>query len=231
MENYFNYFTEIEEHFWKKRGTAFLLTTLDWALIDSWKQAHVPIEAVLRGIDRAFEKFDQRKGRTRRVNSLAYCHQAILEVAAEMERGELPHEATPPPFPHDALAAYLEKNAAAVGLAAERLTQQGRAESAGDMKAIADSLREQAAAARQGEAVDLQAMEQRMGILEERMFGILKQTCPEATLLEIRMERDRQMAPYRSQMTAEQVRQLETQFEARKLLESAELPRLSLFYL
>ena len=125
MENYFNYFTEIEEHFWRKRGTAILLTTLDWALIDSWKQANIPIEAVLRGIDRTFEKYDQRKGKTRRVNGLAYCHQGVLEAAQEIERGELPHESAPPPFPHEALAAYLEKNTAAVNRFADKLTALG----------------------------------------------------------------------------------------------------------
>ncbi len=56
MENYFNYYTEIEEYFWKKRGTTLLISTLDWALIDSWKEAQIPLEAVLQGIDRAFEK-------------------------------------------------------------------------------------------------------------------------------------------------------------------------------
>jgi hypothetical protein len=231
MENYFNYFTEIEEHFWRKRGTAILLTTLDWALIDSWKQADIPLEAILRGIDRAFDKSEQRKSRTRRVNSLAYCHQAVLEAAGEMERGQLPHDSTPPPFPHEALAEYLEKNAVTVDAAASRILQQGRADSAGDMRAIAASLREQAALAKSGEAVDLQALEQRMSILEEKMFGILKQSSTENSLVEIRAERDRQLAPFRAKMSTEQVRQLESQFESRKLLELNELPRLSLFYL
>jgi hypothetical protein len=231
MENYFNYFTEIEEHFWKKRGTAILLNTLDWALIDGWKQAQVPIEAVLRGIDRTFEKSEQRKTRTRQVNSLAYCHQAVLEAAGEIERGELPHKSEPPPFPHGALAAYLRKNADAVAKSADRLNQQDRTESATDMRAIASSLFEQAELAVHGSGAGLQELEQRMSVLEEKMLGILRQSCAEDALLEIRGERDRQIAPFRSKMPAEQLRQLEAQFEMRKLLELAELPRLSLFYL
>jgi hypothetical protein len=77
----------------------------------------------------------------------------------------------------------------------------------------------------------LQELEQRMSVLEEKMFSILKLSCPEEKLLVIRAERDRQLAPYRRKMSAEQVRQLEAQFETRMLLEMAELPRLSLFYL
>ena len=91
MENYFNYFTEIEEYFWKKRATSLLLSTLDWALIDSWKEAQIPLDAVLKGIDRAFEKYDARRHKMRKVNSLAYCQQAVLEAAQEQQRVTLQH--------------------------------------------------------------------------------------------------------------------------------------------
>ena len=60
MENYFNYFTEIEEHFQRRRGGILLLSTLDWALIETWKDAGIPLEAVLRGIDGAFERYEKR---------------------------------------------------------------------------------------------------------------------------------------------------------------------------
>src|SRR5438552_19159809 len=77
--NYFNYVTEIEEHFQRARGTSlFLLSPLDWALIESWKNSGVPLEAVLRGIDEAFEKWRARRTRTQMVNSLAFCAQAVL---------------------------------------------------------------------------------------------------------------------------------------------------------
>ncbi len=83
--NYFNYFTEIEDHFQRARGTAlFLLSPLDWALIESWKNAGVPLEAVLRGIDSAFEKWRGRKSKTQKVNSLAFCAQAVLTEAQQM---------------------------------------------------------------------------------------------------------------------------------------------------
>ena len=80
--NYFNYFTEIEEHFQRARGTSlFLLSPLDWAVIENWKNGGVPLEAVLRGIDEAFDKWRSRKVKTRRVNSIAYCTQAVMEAA------------------------------------------------------------------------------------------------------------------------------------------------------
>src|SRR4051812_3011156 len=85
--NYFNYFTEVEEHFQRARGTGlFLMSPLDWALVEGWKNSGVPLEAVLRGIDHAFEKWHAKKGkqRQRMVNSVAWCSQAVQEEANAM---------------------------------------------------------------------------------------------------------------------------------------------------
>jgi hypothetical protein len=78
LQNYFNYFTEIEEHFQRRRGTTLLLSTLDWALIETWKEANIPLQAVLRGIDAAFDAYDRKPSKTRKVNSLAFCSQEVL---------------------------------------------------------------------------------------------------------------------------------------------------------
>src|SRR5258708_23269655 len=85
VENYFNYFTEIEEHYQRRRGTGLLLSTLDWALIETWKQANIPLEAVLRGIDAAFDAYERRPSKTRKINSLAYCSQAVLAAVEDMK--------------------------------------------------------------------------------------------------------------------------------------------------
>src|ERR1019366_5653696 len=98
--NYFNYFTEIEDHFQRARGTSlFLLSPLDWALIETWNESGVPLEAVLRGIDAAFEKWRSRKVKTQMVNSLAFCAQAVLTEARIMAGLAQPKRATAPPFP------------------------------------------------------------------------------------------------------------------------------------
>ena len=116
MENYFNYFTEIEEHYLRRRGTHLLLSTLDWALIETWKNAGVPLEAVLRGIDDAFDKYDQRPSKSKKVNSLAYCSQAVLAAAEDMKEaavgaageGKAQRE---PGFEAAQIAAFLRENA------------------------------------------------------------------------------------------------------------------------
>ena len=93
VRNYFNYFTEIEERFQQRRGALLLLSTLDWALIETWREAGIPLEAALRGIDAAFDKYEarQKRGRMRRINGLAWCAQAVMEAAEELREAAAGH--------------------------------------------------------------------------------------------------------------------------------------------
>ncbi len=83
--NYFNYFTEIEEYFWKKRGAHLLVSPLDWAIVETWRKAGISLPAVLKGIDRAFESYarSRRAAGGRQLKSLAYCVDAVLDAAEE----------------------------------------------------------------------------------------------------------------------------------------------------
>ena len=216
--NYFNYFTEVEEHFQRARGTGlFLLSPLDWALIESWKNSGIPLEAVLRGVDEAFEKWRSRKVKTQMVNSLAFCAQAVLTQAKLMDGSLQPkaRKESAPPFTVDELRRYLETNAQALPP---------------DLSAIADSLRALSAEAEQ-HYLDLESLEQRLTVLEEKMTAAARLRQTEEELLEARRELERQLRPYRGKMTADQLVMLERQYLERNLLERLKLPRLSLFYM
>jgi hypothetical protein len=214
--NYFNYFTEIEEHFQRARGTAlFLMSPLDWALVESWKNAEVPLEAVLRGIDVAFEKWRARRVKAQMVNSLAFCAQAVL-TEAQIMAGAIPaRKEAAPPFPLDDLRTYLEGNAAAL--------PAGFEETAGSLRKLAAEVEQH--------YQDLEGLEQRLTVLEEKMIAAARSRQTEEELLASRQELDRQLRPYRGKMTAEQLSMLEKQYLERHLLERARLPRLSLFYM
>lgn len=219
--NYFNYYTEIEEHFQRTRGTGlFLLSPVDWALIETWKNNGIPLEAVLRGIESAFAKWREKKTKVKQVNSLAYCAQAVHEEAEAMARGGALRASQPvkPPFEVDELKRYLEANALA--LRAKHAAFAGIAESL-------DRLNDEA----EQHYTDLEQLEQRLTALEEKMSAIAKSTQSEDELFEARRRLDSALRPYRSKMTADQLAMLEKQFLERDLLERAELPRLSLFYL
>src|SRR6201990_2635285 len=87
MQNYFNYFTEIEERFQQRRGSLLMLSTLDWALIETWREAGIPVGVVLGGSDNAFDKHDAKTlrspVRTRKINGLAWCAQSIMEAVEQ----------------------------------------------------------------------------------------------------------------------------------------------------
>jgi hypothetical protein len=218
--NYFNYFTEVEERFQKARGTGlFLMSPLDWALVETWKNAGVPLEAVLRGIDAAFEKWRTKKKRGQNVNSVAYCSQAVLAEAQAMA-GVAPsrgHKESAAPFTLEALEAHLTGNA-----------QEIRKQSGFDeIAASLDRLASDAAALFH----DLEDLEQRLTALEDKMIALARSRQTEDDLLRARRELDLQLRPYRGKMTAPQLAMLEKQYLERQLLETAALPRLSLFYL
>jgi len=219
--NYFNYFTEVEEHFQKARGTGlFLLSPLDWALVESWKNAGIPLEAVLRGIDAAFEKWRSRKRKFRQINSLAYCTQAVMEEAQAMAE-IAPAQTRPPapPFTLEELRRYL-----AAGLASLRQRPDTSYES---IAAALEKILEEA----ESHYEDLETLEQRLTALEDKMAAVARSRQSDEDLFQVRRELDRQLRPYRGKMTAAQLAMLEKQYLDRRLLENAGLPRLSLFYL
>jgi hypothetical protein len=216
--NYFNYFTEIEEHFRIARGTGlFLVSPLDWALIETWKNAGVPLEAVLRGIDAAFEKWRAKPVRTRtqKINSLAFCAQAVaLEAQAMAENAPRPRKAVAAPFALDAVREFLARNAAI-------LNQAGQPDLAASLEALDVTAL----------YADLEQLEQRLTAIEEKMIARLRSGSSDEALFEARRSLDLDLKPYRGKMSADQLARLEKQFLERKLLEAARLPRLSLFYL
>ncbi len=219
--NYFNYFTEIEEHFQRARGTSlFLLSPLDWALIETWKNAGVPLEAVLRGVDTAFEKWRSRKVKTQMVNSLAFCAQAVLTEAQLMAdaagaAAQSVKRQAPAPFSIEELREYLRNNAAALAPV--------HAEIAAALERLAGEIEQY--------YEDLESLERRLTVLEEKMIAMERSRQSEEDLVEARRELDRHLRPYRGKMTADQLAMLEKQYLERNLLEKAGLPRLSLFYM
>jgi hypothetical protein len=228
VENYFNYFTEIEEHFQRRRGTILLLSTLDWVLIETWKDAAIPLEAVLRGIDAAFERWERRPFKTRKVNSLAYCAQEVLAAAEEMKEAEVGAarpEQSNAGFTPAQIAAYVEHNANAIELSSAALPQISQAlagETAKSLRALASGKTERSS---------LEDLERRLTVLEDKLFASLLAATPDEQLVSVRAEADRELAPYRRNMTGPQIDQLQKQYVHKRLLERYGLPRLSLFYM
>jgi len=231
--NYFNYYTEIEEYFWQKRGAHLLVSTLDWAVIESWQKAGVPLEIVLKGIDRAFEKYDARR-RGRPIKSLLYCVDAVAQVADETKeaaagRGPSPSSAERPRgFDPEDVVRFFHDNAAALRAAAHVCEQAPLAQAFTETAEALEALAAQPATSAAGNLEDL---ERHLTVFEEKLLGALTQATPADELVALRREVERGLGPYRRKMKAEQLALIENQFLQKKLFERYRLPRLSLFYL
>lgn len=235
--NYFEYFSEIEERFVARRGSLLLLSTLDWALIETWRDAGIPLPAILRGIDTAFDRYDERKarakGRLQKVNGLAWCAQAVMEAATEMAEASvgLPSAQTPRPdtgFETDRIARFLEANAAAVEQAA---TPMPTGTLSPALANTAARLRELSAEVRAGAHGALDELDRTLTVLEERLLAAVVASAAESELVALRETADRELSPYRARMGAVQQRQVREQFVQKRLFEARRLPRLSLFYM
>jgi hypothetical protein len=246
VENYFNYFTEIEEHFHRRRGSTLLLSTLDWALIETWKDAGIPLEAVLRGIDATFDRYEERPARPRKINGLAYCSQEVLAAAEEMKEAAVgarrePKEAAG--LEAGEVSAFLRRNAVVLeqlvkGRMERRPHSQRDACATKQLPTPALPVVENTAKALRDLAEStatmrppLEDLERRLTVMEEKIFAVLLTATPDEELVAVRAQADRELAPYRRKMPAAQIEQLHKQFVHKRLMEESGVPRLSLFYM
>ena len=238
MQNYFNYFTEIEERFQQRRGSLLMLSTLDWALIETWREAGLPLEIVLRGIDDAFDHHDAKlaraRTRVRKINGLAWCSQAIMESAQRAAQASL---AAPAPntaltsaetpetgFEPNRIAAFLRANAEKIAAATlPPPADTTAAETVTRLHTLAGEIDQTPA--------NLEALDRSLTVLEEKLLAALLTATPEATLTGLREQAARELAPFRGKMQAVQIRQVQQQFLGKRLFEAHHLPRLSLFYM
>lgn len=212
MDNYFNYFTEIENHYQTRRESFTLLSTLDWVLIESWKEQGIPLDTVLRGIDRAFSRS------RRRISSLAYCANAVAEIVDE-SKGLKTEEPSPPEFGASELRNYLKQLAVRVRELSSRFAEFGsRIEGVAHLVEALD-------------ASDLRMAENTLTGLEDKLIAIISVAAEEDVLVAVREQVQRELNPFRSKMSVEQLSMLEHQLWKRKLMEHHGVPRLSLFYL
>jgi hypothetical protein len=235
LENYFNYFTEIEECFQRARGVTTLLSTLDWALIESWKEAGIPLEAVLTGIEHTFEKYRKRPQRFRKVNSLAYCSQAVMraaDAAGTVDESGARESGTydEPVFEKRDVASFLKRNAKALEGASKSQEAEGQSVLAQDFSEVGKALAEIAARDAEWDA-DPEGLERQLTSLEDKLSASLTRAAPVELLTSFRTEMDRAMAPYRRNMGRGEAESLERQFIKKGLFEHYNLPRLSLFYM
>ncbi len=236
MENYFNYFTEIEEHFQKRRGQVRPLSPLDWSLIESLREAGVPLAVVLRGVDQAFDRRSKRRRPVGKVNSLAYCTQTIL---AEHERQKESRAGRNDPAAQDGegdldvpqLLKLLES-------ARRRLESLLAGPKAAELPAlrtvvekVLGSLKGIMLEIEASQSLDYEGLELKLNTLEERIVAAILSGMNEESLLEAKQETQQEIQRHKRGLKAEHIAMLEGKLMRKKLLQTFGVPRLSLFYL
>jgi len=233
--NYFNYFTEIEEYFWKKRGSHLLVSPLDWAIMETWQKAGVTLEAVFKGIDRSFESYARsRRGSGKPLKSLAYCTDAVLEAAEEAKEAAAgrssPASAKPgnEPFARDDLRSYFARNTHMLKAAVA-----GRLTNSAFVPLLEEAVRGLESCSILLDSpgrLDVEDLERRLTLFDERIHAGLLLHASQELLLRLRREMDSALSAYRRKMKAEQLDLIERQYLRKRLLEELSIPRLSLFY-
>jgi hypothetical protein len=241
--NYFSYFTDIEQHFVRRRGKHLLVSPLDWALIESWKDMNVPLHIVLRGLDRVFDARDATdRLRPHRINSVLYCHQAVLECFEEFthskvgageaaaDPGRAASLAANAPFSTGAVLSYLSDRVE--NLTALRPAWESKPCPMGPALGRAvERIDELRSSVETTTPLDLESLEQELGRLEEMIYQALVESVSPEELQQLRAEATRQLRDFKKRMSPEVYEQTAENYTAKRLRENYRIPRLSLFYL
>jgi len=236
MDNYFNYFTEIEEHFQNRRGKATLLSPLDWSLIESFQQAGISVETVLRGIDQAFEKFEARKSRARQINSLAYCTQAVLAEHDRQKENSVGRAKVDKDYADDSkdrldLMSLIANACDRLEQTVIKLSAHPSSSPIQVLEHVRTSLLDIQRELAKKNRWDYEDLELRLGMMEEKIFASLVATLSDEALLALRSEVNQEIGKHKRGLKAEHVAMLERKILTQKLFDRFGVPRLSLFYL
>lgn len=225
--NYYNYFTEIEETFVRRRGKNLVLSPLDWALIEIWRERRVPLHVVVRAIESVFDIWDNKPNQRRTVKSLAYCREEIeaqFEEWLDSRVGADDEEATEDAGGEDltasAIAAHLQDSRVAIEAIAAASPDEGLRETLGRVCVRLNELA--------GEREDSEKLERSLDILDDMIDRHLLET-DSATAA--RAEITELLKPNRKSMEKEAYDRTFALMLRKRLRDQAGIPRLSLFYL
>ena len=242
--NYFNYFTEVEHEFVKRRGSHMLVSPLDWALIESWKQRGVPLHIVLRGINTSFDSYDKRAHRGRKINTLFFCQQEVEALYLEYVEARVGSAFRPgangkshgkgngtdaAPFAQARLVEFLRERQGALESSSQACASDWPL--AETFARTAARLQQLLVEVQAAPHANTEALERDLTIMEELILDGLKQSLGAAGLAALEAEAHKQLHSFREKMGKEIYEQTVSNYVARRLREQYQVPRLSLFYL
>ena len=231
--NYFNYFTEIEDTFVRRRGKHLFLSPMDWALMETWKQQGIPLHIVLRGIERSFDSYEA-KPRKRTVKSLLYCQEEVEAQYAEWNDARVGAsssdntDAEKTPFSLDAITEHLQSNRDLLLQAAEaRQPEDDLSEAMTRAAALLAEIEQDLAG---GASVNSRMLEDSLTGLERLLNNSMFAVASADDLETQKSAVKEQLKPYRNHMETAIYNQTFNNLLLKRLREHFAVPRLSLFY-
>jgi myosin heavy subunit len=232
--NYFNYFTEIEDAFVRRRGKHLFLSPMDWALMETWKQQGIPLHIVLRGVEKSFDSYET-KPRKRSVKTLLYCQEEVEAQFAEWVESHVGAAAESPESESDetkfsfaAITEHLERSRKALSeLAKSRTQEDDLSEALTRAVALLVDIEKDFASST---TLDTRKLEDSLTGLERMLNDSMFAVVSSAALEELKNGIKEQLKPYRSQMDAAVYKQTFENLLLKRLREHFRMPRLSLFY-
>lgn len=238
--NYFSYFSEIEDTFIRRRGKHLMLSPMDWALIEGWKERGVPLHVVVRAIEHAFDSHDAKK-QQRTVKTLLYCQEEIEAQYAEWLQSRVGAQAEPAadqfvdesksPFPRDLVLAHLGRSLDTLdklGAERRRTNQDELSEALSRAVTLLSEIKEDYESAAQPEA---RKLEDSLTGIERLLDDAIQKSASEIELNSLTAEVDAQVKPYKRQMEKVAFQQTRENLLRKRLREYFGVPRLSLFFL
>ena len=235
--NYFSYFSELEDTFIRRRGKHLMLSPIDWAMIESWKERGVPLHVAVRGIEHAFDSYEAKKQK-RTVKTLLYCQEEVEAQYAEwLESHVGSHDDqtdslddSKSPFPRTTVSAHLERSLEELTkLASQREPAQDELSEA--LMRAAELLTEIADDYRSSAQPDTRKLEESLTGVERMLDDAMRIAIDAETLKSIDTEVDSQIKPYKRHMDKVAFAQTRENLFRKRLREYFGVPRLSLFFL
>jgi hypothetical protein len=238
--NYYNYFTEIEEHFVRKRGKHLLISPMDWGLIAAWRDAGVPLHVALRGIDIAMDGFLARQRGSSKVNSLCYCHDSVMtEYANHLESrvgespesiqasGEAPAEAKDELSVAETLA-YISERIHEIKSLAVKQSHENAQEGIGRVLARVEEL---LLNLKSSNRIDSETLERDLAIIDSLLVAELRAAIAPEEMVEWEKEAKKGLKVYRKNLPKDTYEKILANFIRDKIHRKFNIGELSIFHL
>jgi hypothetical protein len=235
--NYFSYFSEIEDTFIRRRGKHLMLSPIDWALIESWKERGVPLHVALRGIEHSFDSYDSKKHK-RTVKTLLYCQEEVEAQYAEWResrvgshdaKAEAPTASDTSPFSRQAILDHLARSLDEIQqLSAQRKEEDTLSEALARALALLTEIRDDYSSSANP---NTRKLEESLTGIDRLLDDSIRAVVKESALASIHSEIDSQIKPYKRHMDKATFEQTRDNLVRKRLRDHFGLPRLSLFYL